>query len=216
MPETATATDPGTASAPTPRLTRKGRDTRQRIVDAASDLMVERGVAAVSLDEVGRVTSTSKSQMYHYFASKDELVDAVVICVRDRILDFQGSLLRSVASVQDLRGWADSVVAFQRQAGQWSGCPLGTLASELMSDSGGQRIDIRQAFDAWQRLLEDALRRLHDAGRLRSDADPRRLATATLASLQGGLLMSKALQQEAPLAVALDAALEHLATFAPA
>jgi hypothetical protein len=37
---------------------------------------------------------------------------------------------------------------------------------------------------------------------------------ATLASLQGGLLMSKALQDETPLAVALDAALEHLRTFA--
>ena len=44
-------------------LTARGRETRRRIVEAASDLMVERGVAAVSLDEVGRVASTSKSQM---------------------------------------------------------------------------------------------------------------------------------------------------------
>jgi hypothetical protein len=42
-------------------LTAKGRATRRRIVDTAADLMVERGVSAVSLDEVGRVTSTSKS-----------------------------------------------------------------------------------------------------------------------------------------------------------
>ena len=59
-------------------LTAKGRDTRRRIVETASDLMVERGVSAVSLDEVGRATATSKSQMYHYFASKDDLVAAVV------------------------------------------------------------------------------------------------------------------------------------------
>lgn len=73
-------------------LTAKGRATRRRIVDMASDLMVERGVLAVSLDEVGRVTSTSKSQMYHYFASKDDLVAAVVTCVRDRILAFNRDL----------------------------------------------------------------------------------------------------------------------------
>ena len=44
-------------------LTAKGRATRQRIIEVASDLMVVRGVAAVTLDEVGLATSTSKSQM---------------------------------------------------------------------------------------------------------------------------------------------------------
>ncbi len=53
-------------------LTAKGQATRRRIVDTAADLMVERGVLAVSLDDVGRVTSTSKSQMYHYFANKEK------------------------------------------------------------------------------------------------------------------------------------------------
>ena len=182
-------------------LTAKGRETRRRIVEAAADLMVERGVAAVSLDEVGRVTSTSKSQMYHYFASKDELVAAVVLCVRDRILAFQGDLLVAVESMDDLERWADSVVAFQRQSPLWSGCPLGTLSSELTGETGMGRPDIQEAFDSWQLLLQDALTRMRDSGRLRADADPERLAMATLASLQGGLLMSKALQDEAPLSL---------------
>ena len=206
MPATDTSTDRP--------LTAKGRETRRRIVEAASDLMVERGVATVSLDQVGRLTSTSKSQMYHYFASKDELVVAVVHCVRDRILAFQGDLLVDVTSVDDLQVWADSIVAFHRQAPQWSGCPLGTLSSELISETGGDRFDIEEAFDSWQLLLLDALRRLQDAGNLDPGADPERLAMATLASLQGGLLMSKALQEEAPLAAALEAAVDHLRTFA--
>jgi TetR/AcrR family transcriptional repressor of nem operon len=194
-------------------LTAKGRHTRRRIVETASDLMVERGVSAVSLDEVGRVTSTSKSQMYHYFTSKDDLVAAVVVCVRDRILGFQGDLLVAVESVDGLRGWADSIIAFQGQAPRWSGCPLGTLSSELIGETGAGRLDIQEAFDSWQTLLTHTLVRLQGSGKLRTDADPQRLATATLASLQGGLLMSKALQDEAPLAIALDAALDHLRTF---
>jgi AcrR family transcriptional regulator len=197
-------------------MTSRGRQTRQRIVEAASDLMVERGVATVSLDDVGRVTSTSKSQMYHYFSSKDGLVDAVVLCVRDRILAFQGDLLVTVASVDDLQAWADAIVASQRQAPSWAGCPLGTLASELISETGAGRPDIGEAFDSWQLLLQVVLDRLRDSGRLRADADPERLAMATLAALQGGLLMSKAVQDETPLVVALDAAIAHLHTFAGA
>ena len=65
------------------------------------------------------------------FASKDDLVIAVVICVRDRILAFHGDLLVVVESVGGLRGWADSVVALHRQAPRCTGCcPLGTLSSE--------------------------------------------------------------------------------------
>ena len=195
-------------------LTEKGRATRRRIVDAAADLMVERGVSAVSLDEVGRVTSTSKSQMYHYFASKHDLVAAVVICIQDRIVAFQGDLLDAVESVDDLRGWADSVVAFHRGAPRWTGCPLGTLSSELMGVTEVGRLEVQEAFGSWQLLVTRTLVRLQDSGKIRADADPKRLATATLASLEGGLLMSKALQDETPLAIALDAALGYLGTFA--
>ncbi len=204
----------GTEATDARPVTAKGRDTRRRIVETASDLMVERGVSAVSLDEVGRATSTSKSQMYHYFASKDDLVAAVVTCVRDRTLAVQGDLLVAVDSVDDLRDWADSIVAFHRQAPRWLGCPLGTLSSELIGETGAGRLDIEQAFYSWQLLLTQTLVRLQEANKLRSDADPERLATATLASLEGGLLLSKALQDESPLAIALDAALEHLGTFA--
>ena len=152
--------------------------------------------------------------MYHYFASKDDLVVAVVICVRDRILAFHGDLLVAVDSLDGLRGWADSDVAFHRQAPRWSGCPLGTLSSELMSVAEIGRLEVKDAFGSWQLLLTRTLVRLQDSGKLRADADPERLATATLASLEGGLLMSKALQNETPLAIALDAALGHLGTFA--
>ena len=176
--------------------------------------MVERGVSAVSLDEVGRVTSTSKSQMYHYFASKHDLVVAVVICIQDRIVAFQGDLLDAVESVDDLRGWADSVVAFHRGAPRWTGCPLGTLSSELMGVTEVGRLEVQEAFGSWQLLVTRTLVRLQDSGKIRADADPKRLATATLASLEGGLLMSKALQDETPLAIALDAALGYLGTFA--
>ncbi len=195
-------------------LTARGRATRQRIVEAASDLMVERGVAAVSLDDVGRATATSKSQMYHYFADKDDLVAAVVGCVRDRILEFQGGLLAEVSTVDDLAGWADAIVRFQRQGDVWTGCPLGTLANELMAEAGSGRLDISAAYASWQLLIDAVLTTLQHEGRLRADADPAALATATLASLQGGLLLAKATQDETPLVVALDAAVDHLRSYA--
>ena len=47
-------------------------------------------------------------------------------------------------------------------------------------------------------------------GELRGDADPERLATATMASLQGGLLLSQVRRDPGQLRAALDAALAYL------
>jgi len=194
-------------------LTAKGRRTRDRIVAAAADLMVERGVASVSLDEVGRATSTSKSQMYHYFASKDELVGAVVEHVGDEILTFQGSLLEGMTGLEDVERWADAVVAHQRQGDAYCGCPLGTLASELAGDPQRPQPQIEAAFADWEQLLEEGLSRMVANGRLVADADPHRLAVATLAALQGGLLMAKATQDESSLRIPLEAAIDYLRGF---
>ncbi len=194
-------------------LTAKGQRTRDRIIAAAAELMVGRGVASVSLDEVGRVTSTSKSQMYHYFASKDQLVAAVVRHVGEEILDFQGSLLEGMESLEDVERWADAVVAYQRRGDHFCGCPLGTLAGELSGDPVHPQRQIEEAFEAWEGLLEEGLARMVANGRLVADADPHRLAVATLAALQGGLLMSKATQDESALRIPLDAAVGYIRGF---
>ena len=194
-------------------LTAKGQRTRDRIVAAAASLMVDRGVASVSLDVVGRVTATSKSQMYHYFGSKEGLVAAVVAHVGSEILDFQRGLLIEVSSIEDVERWVEAIVLVQRHAGTFSGCPLGSLASELSGDVDHPQLEIEQAFQTWQALLEEGLARMVDNGVLAPEAGPHRLSVAMLAALQGGLLMAKATQDESSLRIPLEAAVTHLRTY---
>src|SRR6516225_2467679 len=58
--------------------TGRGRASRERIVERAAELVAERGVEGTSLDEVLAAAGASKSQLYHYFAGRDELVEAAV------------------------------------------------------------------------------------------------------------------------------------------
>jgi len=202
--------------AETKPLTAKGRATRDRIVDAAADLMVSKGVRAVSLDDVGHKTSTSRSQLYHYFASKDDLVVAVVDCVRARILALQRRLLEDLDSFEALDRWASTIVGVQRQASGRGGCPLGTLASELADSAVAARVELETAFEEWEDLIASGLRSMQERGELVATADTEQLATAVLASLQGGLLMAKTAQDVAPLEAALAATLGYLRTFSAA
>jgi TetR/AcrR family transcriptional regulator, transcriptional repressor for nem operon len=194
--------------------TSKGAATRQRILDAACDLVFERGAMALNLDEILAVTGTSKSQLYHYFADKSDLIHAVVARQGERVLDLQRPVLGDVDGWEALRRWRDSVVGIVEGLGCRGGCPIGSLADELAELDEQARTEAASIFKQWQDLLVDALRAMAVAGQLRPDADVDHLALATLASLQGGLLLSKTTRTTVPIEVALDAAIAHLKTYA--
>src|SRR5262245_64910539 len=97
--------------------TRKGRATRDRIVDAACDLVFAVGVAGLNLDEVRAATGTSKSQLYHYFEDKSDLIKAVVDRQAERVLGVQGPALGGVDGWSALRRWRNLVVRIVRAAG---------------------------------------------------------------------------------------------------
>jgi TetR/AcrR family transcriptional regulator, transcriptional repressor for nem operon len=195
--------------------TAKGRETRRRIVDAAADLIYERGVAAVSLDDVRQATGTSKSQLYHYFGDKDDLVHDVIDHQRERVLAFHSPQLSALANWDDIQRWRDAIVLAQAARQCRGGCPLGSLANELAELDGEARQRLSGAFATWEQLLTDGLAGMARSGALRADADPARLALSTIASLQGGLLLAEVERSTRPLEVALDAAIAHMRSFAP-
>ena len=53
--------------------------TRERILDAATDLFGARGVEAVSLDVIAAEVGVAKQTLLYWFPSKDDLVQAVLV-----------------------------------------------------------------------------------------------------------------------------------------
>lgn len=190
--------------------TQKGRATRDRIVDAACDLVFARGVAGLNLDEVREVTGTSKSQLYHYFEDKADLIKAVVDRQAERVLDIHGPALAAVDGWTALRRWRNLVVRLVRAAGCHGGCPVGSLANELAELDESSRLRLSDVFAEWEGMVGDALQRMVDRGELAASADVKQLSIAMMASLQGGLLLSKTSRSVQPLEIALDSAFDYL------
>jgi TetR/AcrR family transcriptional regulator, transcriptional repressor for nem operon len=195
--------------------TLKGRETRDRIIDAAASLIYDRGVAAVSLDDVRSATGTSKSQLYHYFTGKDDLVHAVIRRQRDNIVRFHQPTLESLSSWDEITGWRDMIVDAQRARSCRGGCPLGSLANELAELDGVARVQLADAFATWQALLAHGLDSMMAHGTLRPGLNTADLATGVMASLQGGLLLAEATRDIRTLEIALDTAIAYLHTLSP-
>ena len=75
------------------------------------------------------------------------------------------------------------------------------------------RVQAAAGFDAWERLFADALGRMRERGELRPDAAPQVLATALLASIEGGMVLSQARKDPAPLHIAVEAGLGQVRAF---
>ncbi|MGO9901667.1 MAG: TetR/AcrR family transcriptional regulator [Solirubrobacteraceae bacterium] len=192
--------------------TEKGRATRARIIQAAAELVAELGAAAMSLDEVGARAHASRSQLYHYFEDRDDLIRVVIDATTDAVLAAQYELLSGLDSWAGIDHWFAALEAIQRQREARGGCPLGSLVGQLAERDPLARAALANGFDRWERYLRDGLERMRAGGSLAPDADPSRLATSTMALLQGGLLLAQVRRDPDQLQTALDAARSLLRT----
>src|ERR1700727_1180438 len=199
-----------TANASAGRFTRKGLATRARIVEAAASLMFRHGVAGTSNEDVLAAAHVSNSQLYHYFPDKNALVHAVIEYQADGIIDGQRPLLDQLDSIAAFRQWRGMLVDVQRQRHCEGGWPVGAPSSELAETDEPARTALAASFDRWEAPIRDGLRRMRDRGELRDDTDVDRLALGTLAALPGGVLLTQAKRDVAPLEAALDLAISQI------
>jgi AcrR family transcriptional regulator len=164
----------------------------------------------MSLDDVRARTGASRSQLYHYFADRDDLVHAVIDVTADAVLGRQGELLDHLDSWAGIDRWFDFMVQHQIAQQARGGCPIGSLAGQLAESDPAARAAIAAGLERWEAHLRDGLTRMKTRGKLRNDADPAALAAATMASIQGGLLLTQVRRDPTQLRTALNAARNNL------
>ena len=69
------------------RVRATATERRAQVLEAAAKLFAERGFHGVSLDDIGRSVGISGPALYRHFASKDEILGAVLVSISDRLLD---------------------------------------------------------------------------------------------------------------------------------
>lgn len=62
-------------------------DRRERIIAAASRLFAERGIATTTVRMIGEEVGVLSGSLYHHFASKEEMVDAIISSYFDDLLE---------------------------------------------------------------------------------------------------------------------------------
>jgi TetR/AcrR family transcriptional repressor of nem operon len=159
---------------------------RERLVAGASDLLHRQGVLPTTLAEIAQVADVPPGNVYYYFKTKDELVQAVIDSWADRFRALLASLEGRRSPTARLKALARSWVE-QRELIARYGCPLGTLCSELDKREDG--LD-REAADVFGIVIDWAEDQFRQMGR----RDGRELAITLLAGVQGAALLANTLR----------------------
>ena len=190
-------------------LTRKGTATRARILDAAAELIAQKGAAGTGLDDIRAATGTSKSQLFHYFPEgKAQLLLAAAEEQARKVLDDQRPLLDHLDTWEAWQQWQQLIL--EVYAPKLEYCPLTALTSQFPRNDPQIGALISGLFEQWRERLAHGLRTMQARGLLDRDADAGQLALSVLAAIQGGVAIGTAMKSLAPLQAALQAALDHV------
>jgi AcrR family transcriptional regulator len=197
------------------RLTAKGRATRDRIVQAAAQLIVTEGLSASNMENVRRAASVSGSQLAHYFADKSALIRTVIRHQIGVVLDFHRQpKLRGLDSFDDFERWIDLNMRYLRRIGYFGTPTYHALAALLAKSDDSTRETLAAGYWQWIDLLAEAIQRMKDNRVLVAVADPRQLALVVVCAHQGGATLAFTYRAEWPHADAVRFAVNYLRMFA--
>jgi AcrR family transcriptional regulator len=164
----------------------RSRGKRERLVDAAAALVYQQGIETTTLADIAAAAKVPLGNVYYYFKTKDEIIDAVVQShlhtIRATLAAIEAShrtpKARLKALVKVLSGQRDSIAEY--------GCPQGSLCSEINKRSAGGG---STAAD----LIRVPLTWVEEQFRLMGCRDANELAVTLMATYQGTALLSNTL-----------------------
>ncbi|MET9486285.1 TetR/AcrR family transcriptional regulator [Nocardia sp. NPDC006630] len=160
----------------------RGAGKRERLADAAAKVFHEQGVEKTTIADIARVADVPVGNVYYYFKTKDQLVQAAIGAHARSLHEILPVLEQVEAPAERLKALVEGWVG-QRDLAARFGCPSGTLATELDKRTDG--LD-REMAAVMGELLTWIEQQFAAMGR----ADARELAVALLASYQGISLLT--------------------------
>jgi AcrR family transcriptional regulator len=169
-------------------------DSRASMVRGAASLIRTRGVNATSFSDVLAESGAPRGSIYHHFPrGKEQLAGDAIRWTSERVLAHQRSCRATTpAGVLDcfIDMWRQVVLA----SGGAAGCVVAGVAIDTTTDDRAMIEVVRATFRSWVDLLAEQLAAVGIPRRRAS-----RIAVATVAGMEGALILCRAEGSSAPL-----------------
>jgi TetR/AcrR family transcriptional regulator, lmrAB and yxaGH operons repressor len=178
--------------------------TREHMIETTASLVHRRGFYGTSLNEILTESGAPRGSLYYHFpGGKEELVlEATRQAVAMVTQLLKEALTGSPEIAEGVRAFVEAAAHMLRDSGYVFGCPVAPIVLDSPESSALAEV-CQEALEEWQRVFVEGL---GSAGIERGRAES--LATMIVCGLEGGLILSRARRDTAP----LDAVAEELAS----
>jgi TetR/AcrR family transcriptional repressor of nem operon len=181
--------------------TAKGSETRDRILTAAEGLVMERGFAGTSLDDILGSTGLTKGAFFHHFRSKADLGRDLLHRFADTdIAAFKRMSERADALAEDpLQAAIMFIKLFEDELRSlpepFPGCMLASYVYESAQFEADVRDFIAEVFRRWVRYFEDKFTAVMETRKPKIDVTAKELAETIVSIYEGAFILSRAYRQ---------------------
>lgn len=168
-----------------------GQMTKYKVLEIATQLINEKGFSKTSINDIVRATGVKKGNLYFHFSSKDELGLAVLEKAKRDFSTFLRASLRGENPIDRLSNFLDAVFEKHRRARFVGGCLFGNTALELSDSNDVFTQFLAEVFQEWVESLAEVVREAYESGDLKAQFPPNVLAKHIVASIEGGIMMSR-------------------------
>ena len=168
----------------------KGEQTRQKILEEAAPIFNRNGYEGSSLSALMKATGLKKGGIYRHFSSKEELAAEAFDYTwreawRARILPLD----EQTTGVGRLKQLISNFI--EHKSPVPGGCPILNTAVDADDGNSVLRARVRKALRSWLALLRVIVRQAAKRGELQPGVDAKAVATLIVATLEGGLMISR-------------------------
>jgi TetR/AcrR family transcriptional repressor of nem operon len=172
-------------------------ESRAKIIDAAARNFRERGLDGIGVADLMKDAGFTHGGFYAHFESKEDLMAQACARALDGGLERWGRL-REAHPQGALQAIVTHYLSERHVANPGAGCAIAALASELPRQGSGVRAAVTTRLRALMEILSSAM-----PGRTR--ASRRKKALAAYASLLGGVVLARSVDDAAFAREILDA-----------
>lgn len=182
----------------------KGAITRGRILEAARVLFNTKGFNSTTVSDLVKATGLQRGSLYFHFPGKDAIARAVLDEASAGLIDFISMALKGENPGATLDNYFKCTLEKHSETGFVGGCIFGNAALEMSDSEPTISEVIDRFFDTWIGMIYTVLSAAQKAGQIRTDATAETMAQLIVATIQGGIMMSRLKKDERPLRECLE------------
>ncbi|MEM0897993.1 MAG: TetR/AcrR family transcriptional regulator [Verrucomicrobiota bacterium] len=174
------------------------RDTRSALLDAGSDLFLEKGYSSVGLKEILERAGAPKGSFYHHFESKEDFARAIVLrgaeCFRDTLTRRLSDPERT--PMERLQFHFEAQIDYMKSLDFKQSCFFLKLGTEMAATSPLIKKTLEEVLEGWLSIIAECIREGQQDGSIRTEDSAEELA-GVLHNLWEGASLSAQIQHDA-------------------